>query len=164
MAMVTVKTRIHRRLMRIAVDFDGTIVEDRYPGIGKPVPYAFETLISLQKSGHRIILWTVREGKLLQEAVDFCRGRGLEFFAVNSEMPADWEGSSPRKLRADIYIDDRSVGGLPDWGTIEKIICGENFPEESSCHRPHYSSGGKRKRGFLGRIADRCRRSREKFG
>ena len=54
----------------IAVDFDGTIAEDRYPGIGKPMPFAFETLKMLQSDGHRLILWTYRTGKKLNEAVN----------------------------------------------------------------------------------------------
>ena len=58
--------------MIIAVDFDGTIVEHRYPEIGREKPFAFDTLKMLQKEGHRLILWTVREDKLLEEAVDLC--------------------------------------------------------------------------------------------
>ena len=71
--------------MIIAVDFDGTIVEHKYPEIGRELPFAIETLKKLQQERHRLILWSVREGKLLQEAVDFCRERGLEFYAVNWE-------------------------------------------------------------------------------
>ena len=62
--------------MIIAVDFDGTIVEHRYPAIGRELPFAIETLKKLAKEGHRLILWTVREGRLLEEAVQFCRERG----------------------------------------------------------------------------------------
>ena len=70
--------------MIIAVYFDGTIVEHKYPEIGRELPFAIETLKKLQQERHRLILWSVREGELLQEAVDFCRERGLEFYAVNS--------------------------------------------------------------------------------
>ena len=73
--------------MIIAVDFDGTIVEHKYPEIGRELPFAIETLKKLQQERHRLILWSVREGKLLQEAVDFCRERGLEFYAVNQCCP-----------------------------------------------------------------------------
>ncbi len=69
--------------MIIAVDFDGTIVEHRYPEIGRELPFAIETLKTLQREGHRLILWSVREGRLLDEAVEFCNARGLEFYAVN---------------------------------------------------------------------------------
>ena len=110
--------------MIIAVDFDGTIVEHRYPEIGREIPFAFDTLKLLQREGHRLILWSVREGKLLEEAVAFCREHGLEFYAVNSNYPEE-KGEHQhfsRKLKADVFIDDRNVGGLPDWGMIYRMI------------------------------------------
>lgn len=113
--------------MIIAVDFDGTIVEHKYPKIGKEIPFAVETLKRLQADHHTLILWSVREGQLLKDAVDWCRGRGLEFYAVNSNHPEDfYEGedtpTSPRKLKADLFIDGRNLGGLPDWGEIYHVI------------------------------------------
>lgn len=63
----------------IAVDFNGTIVEDAYPKIGKPRIFAFETLERLQSEGHRLILWTYRCGERLEEAVTFCKNNGIEF-------------------------------------------------------------------------------------
>jgi len=63
--------------MTIAVDFDGTIVEHRYPKIGEEIPFATETLKILAKERHRLILWTVREGDLLEEAIEWCRQRGV---------------------------------------------------------------------------------------
>ena len=75
--------------MIIAVDFDGTIVEHKYPSIGKEIPFAIETLKKLQQERHFLILWSVREGRLLEEAVEFCRQRGLEFYAVNSNYAED---------------------------------------------------------------------------
>ena len=107
--------------MKIAVDFDGTLVEHAYPGIGKAIPFAFETLRRLQKN-HLLILWTVREGALLQEAVEYCRRHGIEFYAVNSDDPEDAAECRCRKLNADLFIDDRNVGGLPDWGMIYRMI------------------------------------------
>lgn len=111
--------------MVIAVDFDGTIVEHRYPAIGKELPFAIETLRKLAKEGHRLILWTVREGKCLDEAIEFCRSRGLEFYAVNRDYPEEEQERNnhfSRKLKADLWIDDRNLGGLPDWGTIYEMI------------------------------------------
>lgn len=107
--------------MIIAVDFDGTIVEHRYPHIGCEKPFAIETLKKLVKERHRIILWTVREGKLLQEAIDFCKQRGLEFYAINRNYPEEKQPHT-RKLEAELWIDDRNLGGLPDWGTIYRMI------------------------------------------
>ena len=69
-------------------------------------------------------LWTVREGDLLDDAVLWCRERGLEFYAVNKEFPEEDVKNVhySRKPKVDIWIDDRNVGGLPDWGTIYRII------------------------------------------
>ncbi len=112
--------------MRIAIDFDGTIVEHRYPRIGKEIPFAIAALKQLQTERHLLVLWTVREGKLLDEAVDFCRKRGLEFYAVNANHPEEEvrnDMTSPcRKVVADLYIDDLNVGKLPDWGAIYEMI------------------------------------------
>lgn len=111
--------------MTIAVDFDGTIVEHRYPKIGKELPFATQTLRMLIEDHHKLILWSVREGKLLEEAVEWCRERGIEFYAVNKDFPEeDLEKNQhfSRKLKADIWIDDRNIGGLPDWGTIYQMI------------------------------------------
>ena len=111
--------------MIIAVDFDGTIVQDRYPEIGNERIFATQTLRALIQDGHQLVLWTVRQGEELEEAVEWCRQRGVEFYAVNKDYPdEDVEKNRhySRKLKVDIFIDDRNVGGLPDWGTIYEII------------------------------------------
>lgn len=111
--------------MTIAVDFDGTIVEHRYPEIGKELPFATQTLKMLIADRHKLILWSVREGKLLDDAVEWCRQRGVEFYAVNKDFPEEdlsKNQSFSRKLKADVWIDDRNIGGLPDWGTIYQMI------------------------------------------
>ena len=110
--------------MTIAVDFDGTIVEHRYPEIGREIPFAIDTLKMLTKEGHRLILWSVREGHLLEEAVKWCRERGVEFYAVNKDYPEESreDKNYSRKLKVEMFIDDRNVGGLPDWGVIYKMI------------------------------------------
>ena len=97
--------------MIIAVDFDGTIVAHRYPKIGKELPFATLTLKKLQERGHRLILWTYREGKLLEEAVQFCQSKGVEFYAVNKSYPEEkFDQNTPRKIHADLFIDDRNAG------------------------------------------------------
>lgn len=108
--------------MNIAIDFDGTIVEHAYPQIGKPIPFAIETLLQMQKDNHKLILWTVREGRLLQEAVDYCAERGLHFYAVNENYMGEDESKAGRKLGVDMFIDDRNLGGLPDWGVIYNAV------------------------------------------
>jgi len=110
----------------LAIDFDGTIVEDAYPKIGKPRIFAFETLLKLQEKGHRLILWTYRSGRKLQEAVDYCKENGIEFYAVNKSYPEEvLDNSISRKIHADIFIDDRNFGELPDWGKIYFDIINE---------------------------------------
>lgn len=111
--------------MIIAVDFDGTLVEDNYPKIGPERPFATETLRLLIRDKHRLILWTVREGIHLEEAVEWCKQRGVEFYAVNKDYPEEDKGKNnnfSRKIKADYFIDDRNIGGLPDWGQIYQII------------------------------------------
>lgn len=107
----------------IAIDFDGTIVEDAYPKIGKPMIFAFETIKKLQSDGHRLILWTYRSGRKLKEAVEFCKENGIDFYAVNKNYPEEeFDGKISRKINADLFIDDRNVGGFIGWTEIYKII------------------------------------------
>jgi len=109
--------------MKIAVDFDGTIVEHKYPAIGKELLFAFETLREMQRQKHQLILWTYRSGKELDEAVEFCKERGIEFYAVNKNYPEEvYDESISRKINADIYIDDKNVGGFPGWTNIWNMI------------------------------------------
>ncbi len=121
--------------MTIAVDFDGTIVENKYPEIGKELPFAIQTLRLLQEEGNRLILFTSREGDLLDEAIAFCHERGLDFYSTNSNDPP--EAMFPRhtaKVIADVYIDDRNLGGLPDWNTIYEMI-GQKRAERREKHK-----------------------------
>lgn len=113
-----------KKRLVIAVDFDGTLVEHRYPQIGEEISFAVDTLKMIQSEGHRLILWSVREGSLLEEAVTWCKERGLTFYAVNRNYPEETPEDElySRKLKADLFIDDRNVGGLPDWGIIYQMI------------------------------------------
>ena len=107
----------------IAVDFDGTIVEDAYPGIGEAKIFAFETLKRLQDDGHRLILWTYRCNNRLDEAVEFCKANGIEFYAVNKSFPEEeFTGDVSRKIHADLFIDDRNIGGVYGWGEIYQML------------------------------------------
>lgn len=143
--------------MIIAVDFDGTIVEHKYPSIGTELPFAIETLKRLKEEGHRLILWTVREGKLLDEAVAFCRERGLEFYAINRDYPEEEKGRNnhfSRKLKADLWIDDRNLGGLPDWGTIYEMVHNKLSYEDlmRRYESPDPYAFGQKKKGFFQRL------------
>jgi len=120
---------ISKNTLLIAIDFDGTIVEDAYPAIGKPQLFAFETMKRLQNDGHRLILWTYRYGKKLDEAVNFCNENGLEFYAINSSFPnEEYSGTESRKIGADLFIDDRNIGGFIGWGEIYQLLTKEEAP------------------------------------
>lgn len=115
--------------LNIAVDFDGTIVEDEYPRIGKPILFAFDTLKKLQEKGHRLILWTYRHGRTLDEAVAFCEENGIVFYAINESFPEEeFDPKYSRKINADVFIDDRNAGGLKSWGEIYQHYIGESEP------------------------------------
>jgi hydroxymethylpyrimidine pyrophosphatase-like HAD family hydrolase len=109
--------------MKIAIDFDGTIVEDAYPEIGKPMLFAFETLKELQKQKHQLILWTYRSGNELEEAVEYCKKYGIEFYAINQSYPEEvFDTGISRKIHAHVFIDDRNIGGFPGWSEIWQML------------------------------------------
>ena len=109
--------------VKIAVDFDGTIVDHEYPKIGKEKLFAFQTLKELEKMCARLILWTFRYGKELEEAVEYCRMNGIEFYAVNRNYPEEiFDENVSRKIDADIYIDDKNIGGFPGWSGVWQIL------------------------------------------
>ncbi|MCI7119789.1 BT0820 family HAD-type phosphatase [Prevotella sp.] len=142
--------------MIIAVDFDGTIVEHEYPAIGREIPFATETLKMLMKQNHKLIMWSVREGKLLDDAVKWCKDRGVEFYAVNKDYPEETLSNNnhfSRKLKADVFIDDRNLGGLPDWGQIYNMIqkrqTWEDIINESSFDVKHEQPKRKKKWGIF---------------
>jgi hydroxymethylpyrimidine pyrophosphatase-like HAD family hydrolase len=117
--------------MKIAVDFDGTIVDHEYPKIGKTKLFAFETLKALQKRGDILILWTFRSGKELQEAVEFCKQNGVEFYAVNKNYPEEiYDDSISRKIEADIFIDDRNIGGFLGWSKIWQLLNPDEYTND----------------------------------
>lgn len=135
--------------MIIAVDFDGTIVEHKYPEIGKEIPFATSTLRMLAEQRHQIILWTVRRGELLEEAVKWCREHGVEFYAINKNFPEENvdNGGGYCKINAEIFIDDRNLGGIPDWGTIYKVITeGKKWSE---IYSGNSGNNTKKKKGWL---------------
>lgn len=141
--------------MKIAVDFDGTIVEHEYPHIGKTKIFAFETLKLLQENGHQLILWTFRSGKNLDEAIEFCKKNDFVFYSVNSNFPNEkFDGTFSRKLNADIFIDDRNIGGFPGWNIVWEILKpNSNYDplDENTFWTPWESSTNiKKKKKFLG--------------
>ena len=100
-----------RKYTIYAVDFDGTLCESVWPGIGRPNTVLIKHLIKRRREGNKVILWTCRCGSLLEEAVSWCRGFDLEFDAVNENLPEMIEhfGNDSRKIFADVYIDDKAI-------------------------------------------------------
>ena len=110
--------------MILAVDFDGTLHDGEYPSIGEPRPGAADTLRALQEEGHTIIIWTCRRDGLLDEAVAWMEREGIPFDMVNEQDGSVLRtfGGDTRKIYADVYIDDRNIGGIPSWRVIYKRI------------------------------------------
>lgn len=100
--------------MIYGIDFDGTIVEEKFPEIGKPNTVVVDFIRDLQARGDKWVLITMREGKHLDDAVAWLKSHGLTPDAVNDNLPERIEkwGNNPRKVYADIYIDDHNAGGL----------------------------------------------------
>lgn len=108
-------TQTRRSKMTVyAIDFDGTIVTEEYPAIGKPIPATIDFIRAIQKRGDKWILLTMREGKSLREALTFLVLRKCFPAAINDNLPERVElwGNNPRKVYADVYIDDHNAGGL----------------------------------------------------
>jgi len=97
--------------MIIAVDFDGTVVDHRYPEIGPEAPLAVDTLLSLSNQNHKIILFTMRSGTPLTEAVNWFLERRIPLWGVQfNPDQARWSASN--KCYAELYIDDAAFGSL----------------------------------------------------
>lgn len=101
----------------IGIDFDGTIVEHEYPEIGKSVHGAIETLKALALAGHKLILFTMRHGDTLTEAVEYLECNGITLYGVNENPSQTWSDS--RKVYCHLYIDDAALGCPLVW-SIEK--------------------------------------------
>ena len=116
----------------IAVDFDGTLCENEWPGIGVPKWETIQALIAAQAAGARLILWTNRIGGRLREAVEWCRQRELEFDAINENLPETLAAfvTDCRKVYADIYLDDKAAQPSTVvlealWETARAVMNGE---------------------------------------
>lgn len=109
----------------IAVDFDGTLCENKWPEIGEINSHLFQLLTYEKSRGNKIILWTCRSGDRLTEAVNWCKEHGLEFDAVNENLPEAIEefGLDTRKIFAHVYIDDRNMPMSVAELLGEQIVC-----------------------------------------
>ncbi len=137
----------------IAIDFDGTIVENAYPAIGMPLLFAFDTLKKLQEQGYILILWTYRSGKKLEEAVAYCKSNGIEFYAVNKSYPEEvMDDKISRKIHADLFIDDRNIGGMMGWGEIYQQLIGTAVVPPQKKKKKAGITKQKIKKGFLAKF------------
>lgn len=116
----------------IAIDFDGTIVTHAYPHLGRPVPSAIRIMKRLQEQGVQLILWTMRSGQQLDEAVRYCEEQGITFWGIN-QNPAQAEWTDSPKAYAPIYIDDAALGcptlwdeatqrNMVNWREVEAVL------------------------------------------
>lgn len=127
-------------MFSIAVDFDGTLVEDKFPEIGEPRNIIINAIRRLQICGVRTILWTCRRddqnGNHLEKAVQWCKEHGLEFDAVNENLPEVQEkwGGDTRKVLADYYLDDKAVGSAFMMPYLDLLV--------TKAEREHRKSGG----------------------
>ena len=118
----------------VAVDYDGTLTtENAYPAVGTPNVRAVEIMKRFRQMGGKVILWTLRTNKYLDDAVESMKALGLEFDAINEDLPAQkdaWLAEHPecaisRKTFADLYIDDRTPDAVKNginWDLIEKML------------------------------------------
>lgn len=97
--------------MIYAIDFDGTLCENKFPDIGKPNKKLIQFLIKERKNGHELILYTMREGDTLCDALAWCNKYGLYFDAINDniERMKQFYGNNPRKVFANVYVDDHNA-------------------------------------------------------
>lgn len=100
--------------MVIAVDFDGTLCEDKFPSIGVPNNKLITYLLDKQMNGDKLILWTCRTKSYLADAIKWCATFGLFFDAINDNLQEikNLYGGDSRKIFADVYIDDRANNPL----------------------------------------------------
>ena len=110
--------------MIVAIDFDGTIVQDRYPAIGVMQPYARDVIRRMYEDGHYIIIWTSRSGEALLDAINYLLDKGIPFHRINDSEPVNRAqyDSDTRKIYADVYIDDRNLAGFPGWKEVERLL------------------------------------------
>lgn len=113
--------------MIIAVDFDGVLCEDRFPEIGDEDTEMVGFVRDLIDAGHEVILWTSRVDDRLEEATRWCDDRGLSFCAVNANAPSNLAqyGTDPRKVYADMYVDDK----VPFWSRLAAMMRIKNLLE-----------------------------------
>ncbi len=149
----------------IAIDFDGCLCENKWPGIGRPNHTVIERAKREQAAGAELILWTCREDEALEAAVAWCANYGLHFDAVNENTKGnlDLYGNDCRKIGATEYWDDRAVTmsfGISGVGQDAPTVINEHGGKQSSSP---YASAYFPPRAFL-TVAEVLKHGREKYG
>jgi len=110
--------------MILAIDFDGTIVHNKFPAIGELLPNSKEVINQLYDNGHYIIIWTSRDGAELLKAINFLIHTGIKFHRINDNNPVNTEkyGSNSRKVYAHMYIDDHNMEGFSGWERVLSAV------------------------------------------
>lgn len=131
----------------IAVDFDGTLCENKWPEIGKPHTDVIEYVKKRKNAGDKLILWTNRVEEKLDAAVQWCREQGIAFDAINANLPEIVKsfGSDTRKIFANEYIDDRNrlIGSCREKSNMELWVENE---VRIACEHERKASGTKKGR------------------
>ena len=112
--------------MIIAIDFDGTLCNSQYPALGRPMPGATKVMQELKDAGHYLIIWTCRTGDHLRDAINWLLEHQIPFDRVNDHSPENVAiyGEGGQKIYADVYIDDKNLGGFPGWYMVRNILFG----------------------------------------
>jgi hydroxymethylpyrimidine pyrophosphatase-like HAD family hydrolase len=112
-----------------AVDFDGTIVKERQGKfIDKAEEFeeieygAIQTLIDAQEEGYKIIIWTVRTGEVLDEAIKYLNSKGFAPNAVNRNIMPDITFEVSGKVLAQVYMDNRSFPKFTGWKSVRETF------------------------------------------
>ena len=143
----------------IAVDFDGTLCQRAWPEIGEPNMGLIRYLIAARNGGDKVILWTCRHDELLANAIAWCKNLGLEFDAVNDNLPERIEmyGNNSRKVSADIYIDDQAIGMCYPRGKQRFAVFGTaEFTVSATVDMVWEPPQKAKKKGLLQRLKARC--------
>ncbi len=111
----------NRKSLTLAIDFDGTIVSHAYPNIGEPIKNAKEVMDRLMERGHKIVIWTARNGKDLEKVRNWLIKNKYHFECINKNIINAPYRPWP-KIYCDLFIEDRNVGGLLPWLIVEEIV------------------------------------------
>ena len=133
-------------MLTLCIDFDGTMVEHEFPYLGKPIDDSVYWMQRYVVAGAKIVLWTMRSGRELQHAVDYCAQAGIELYGVNRNPSQDEWTSSP-KAYGNIYIADAAFGcplvfedgkrPYVDWSVVGPAVY--KLIEENANINPHFS-------------------------